>query len=247
MKNRYKSLWLAFAVLFLVPCLTAQEEQTAVIPAELENVEGPGWSFQPFNNQIDNVRVQFHYPNTAFVDAMPVGGTISEIAFRLDGPNGSPGFPPGGSLDTQMELELRASTSVSVPNPFLPLEFAQNVGPNETIVFPRQVLLLKSMWNSTGPNEFSIRIPFDNEFVYNPNEGHLLLDFFIYRAPGQRVVVEPGGGDALLIGSINSPTATDVGVGGAAMQITYVPVPEPGVLGLLAAAVIAFRLLRNKP
>ena len=241
MKNRYKSLWLAFAVLLLVPCLRAQEEETAVLPQDLENEEHQNWSQLPFNYP-DRSRLQIAVPSEQIVNVMPLGGTITAVAFRLDGPNGSPNFPPGGSLDTVIpDFELRVSTAASET---LSVTFSENIGPNETIAFPRGGLALISAWDPEGPNEFSLRVPFENEFLYNPHDGDLLLDFFIYDQAGQRVVVEFGGGGGLLTGEIGVPEG-HLGAAIPAMQLSFRPVPEPGTMILLVSGVLAFFLFRR--
>ena len=241
MKNSYKWLWLA--VLLTVPCLRAQEEQTAVIPPELENVEDPNWSTQPFLNAADNVRVQLAFPAEQIVNAMPLGGTITEVAFRLDGPRGSPGS--SGSLDIVIpEFELRASTAASQS---LSTEFAANIGTDETIVFPKGPLALISAWNPQGPNEFSIRIPFESEFFYNPHDGDLLLDFFVYREPGQRVVLERGGsGGGTMIGGIGDPIAANGSPAIPAIQLVFRPVPELSTTGLFGIGCVLLLLLRRR-
>lgn len=164
--------------------------------------------------------------------------------FRLDGPRGSPGS--SGSLNTVIpEFELRASTAASE---FLSTEFAADIGANETVVFPKGPLALLSSWNSEGPNEFSIRIPFANQFVYNPHDGDLLLDFFVYQEPGQRVSLEFGssglGGN--MIGLIGDPMAFNGSPAIPAVQLVFRPVPEPGTVSLFLLAGMLLLLRRRR-
>src|ERR1051325_9203507 len=64
-----------------------QETLTAIAPAYAANEEGAD-AIRPFCCR--GAHNQFVYNGTNFVGAMPFGGTVTELAFRVDGPNGQP-------------------------------------------------------------------------------------------------------------------------------------------------------------
>ncbi len=66
---------------------------------------------------------------------------------------------------------MRARTQLLTITP-LSTTFANNVGPDDTIVFNRGPLAL----TSAGTDLFDITINFDTPFLYDPALGNLLLD-----------------------------------------------------------------------
>jgi hypothetical protein len=211
-------------------------QNSIVLPSGLDNVPGTTAS-GPFRG---DERFLAIYGGVELVSAMPFGGTITQIAFRIDE------AVRGGSREFDLsDLEIRMSTSPSlaavVPSP----TFADNVGPDETVVLPRGPVHLESHLASTGPNPLDLVVRLKTPFKYNPNTGSLAIDFRTYgmQIPSPLIDATPEGF-----------LKTNVGLDGPVdfvnaeffrapvIQISFVPVPEPAS-GILILGGLFFTLI----
>jgi hypothetical protein len=177
-----------------------------------------------------------------------VGGSllIDQISIRA-----SPGTGP--SSITFNSLSLFLSTSSKFPNtggPLMSTTFADNVGPDNTLVFSSGPLTLTSP-GCSGPGvcPFDMSFLFTTPFLYDPTKGRLLIDLNGSIAGGvgnlDSVVFNPpnGGPEASVSGALND-TSGSLQFGGDILQLRYTLLtPEPAswiliVFGCLALCVI---------
>jgi hypothetical protein len=150
----------------IVPGLGLQD---LVVPNANANVEGNFGNEYPFDigaNGISSMRYQQVYDASQF-GAVPAGGAyITALAFRVDA-----GF--GAFAATLPSIQINLSTTPSVPDG-LSTTFANNVGPDDTVVYSGALQLSSAAIGS--PAAFDIIIPLTTSFWYNPVAGDLLLD-----------------------------------------------------------------------
>jgi hypothetical protein len=130
-----------------------------------------------------SMRYQQVYAASQFLAA----GTISEIAFRPDGPLGTGAGTLGAFLPTGLTIKVMLSTTSMAPGG-MSTTFADNLGCDNTVVYDSSV---NGPWkfstsfagpggtDSTGYNAFDIRMRLPVPFSYNPANGNLLLDITI--------------------------------------------------------------------
>lgn len=231
----------ALALLLVLQSVTTRSQGTltAVVPPEDADKEDSA-AILPFFGP--GVRSQFLYNPEIIAPGMPLGGLITEIAFRGEGPFGN-------AINANLpDIEIHMSTSPSLA-PFPPSQLEKNVGPDNTVVFPRSSIHWESTWSRVGPNPFSLRIPLSKPFPYNPAAGSLLIEFFIYRAATGRIDLDGiFAATAIRIdGGIGDPPGTIGQMNPAGvLQLTFQPVPEPSAfaLGLIALLLLNWRLGR---
>ena len=218
------------ALLFFATEPIATQADTLVVPPSDANQEADGFLL---GYDVSGMRTQTVYDSSLFLDAMPSGGIITEVAYRVEGHFGNAvdGVVP--------DLEIRVSTTTTMEpsSSMIPYyTFSANVGSDETVVFPRGPLHLESTWSPTGPNPFSLRIPLATPFTYDPRKGNLLIEDFVYQEFFGRLTFDLA--DAHWVrsvgGVIGDPQAVIEG-GGPVMQVTFTPIPEP-LTGLLVLA-----------
>ena len=147
--------------------------QSVVVPRVLQAVEGTSNSCFPFDLGdyfLNSQRYQQVYAASEFGDA---GGPIriTALAFRPDTNMWASAF--AGSLP---RVQINFSTTAVNPGK-LSLFFAENVGPDETVVFTGPLALSSSFTGpAEGPKDFDIRIPLTTPFLYDPKSGNLLMD-----------------------------------------------------------------------
>jgi hypothetical protein len=224
--------------------ILAQGNFKAAIPPAFANKEGKG-SASPFGSPR---RTQSIYNSSLFLEAMPQGGFITQVAFRVEGPNGN--VPVDVSIP---DLEVHMSTTRTSAADLIPGSlYAPHVGADDTVVFPRGSLHWVAPWSPNGPNPFDLKIPLAVPFKYDPAAGNLLLELFIYQMsnPGIRLDVDTVPGSTMEIeGSLTSDRSSDF-LGGAPLiiQVSFSPIPEPTPLILTimgAILVIALKRMRR--
>jgi hypothetical protein len=142
-----------------------------VVPNSLANVGGSNNNNYPFNNSFASQRYQQVYAASEF---SMISGPHDLVEIRLR-PNQTSSFTPWTS---QITLDMRFSTTSRAPDQ-LSLNFDENVGLDETVVYSGQATLST---NQTGPSaggaamEFDIIITLQNPFPYDPAMGHLLME-----------------------------------------------------------------------
>jgi len=175
-----------------------------------------------------------------------VGGPIriDQLSFRA--------VPGTGPVDFSMtSLNLYLSTSPKFPNtggPLMSTTFADNVGPDNTLVFSGPISFHSSGCAGPAVCPFDINLNFTTPFLYNPTLGRLLLDL---KATGYSgvdgetdAVIFPGpngGSVASIVGGLNDTTAGGFSFGGDIVQLRYTSVPEPasGTVIFIGAAALA--------
>jgi len=137
-----------------------------VVPNNLTNVEGNFNNEWPFSGG-GSQRYQQVYVSSQFA---PLPQFITQIAFRPDGVFG------GAFSGTIANVQIDLSTTSAMPNG-LSLTFADNVGPNDTVVHSGPLTLSSAFTGPTGgPKDFDIVINLQTPFLYAPSAGNLLLD-----------------------------------------------------------------------
>ncbi len=210
---------------------------TAVIPIQYRDVPGDGG--QILFNYPSAVRYQCLYDAADFATAMPAGGTIVQLAIRLDETDRS-------SFEAVIpDLEIRMSTSpASSAN--ISHYFSKNVGPDETVVFPRSEVHVVGQGSASGPNQFQVIFPLAHPFLYDPRRGSLVVDFFDYKpGTGHPLTIDTGGAIAL-VGGLVVPNVdhSDTILGAPVIQLNFFPVPEPGPCAVICASLIVGWLFR---
>ena len=220
-----------FGLMLLVAAAPgARALDSLVVPNGLENTDGNrDDNFAAFY-EADPSHWQQDYNANQFSAAKgPL--LIKEIRFRIDAdPN------RGEPFDIVMpSVQINFSTTQAAPSA-MSIFFAQNVGPDDKVVFPPGPLHLQS--KGLG---FDVVIGLVNPYIYDPNLGNLLLDIkYSGGVPmgshldAHRDASSNPSTKAVWTGSID-PRATfgeRQGIG-LVTQFGYEPVPEPNVVWLL--------------
>jgi len=229
------------AFVFVASCLTAFGS-TIVVPNF--NTTNVGNSTDTADGTGD-FRIQELLGSGQFAS---VGGPIliDQFSYRA-----APGTGPLPFTITSFNVFL--STSSKFPNtsgPLMSTTFADNVGPDNTLVYSGS--FTANSPGCTGPAvcPFDVSVTFTTPFLYNPSQGRLLLDLEITGFSGGTgkfdsvsFVGPPngtGGSIATLDGGLNDATG-HVDFSGDIIQLRYTAVPEPasGALMLISAAALA--------
>jgi hypothetical protein len=227
-------------------------EQVGVFfPGNAASTEGDGVSFDPFCIEYEGYsseRFQQVYDASQFSAQAPNGGLINRILFRVDAD------VKGVSEDIQ-RIEISLSTSARSSTSLSPL-FSENIGPDNSIIFPADRLLFQAGTTGGRPRPFTLEIPMNHPFFYDPKLGNLLLDIKVI-LPAIMTGIRSTGMDAAHNNSMAtvfapSVTATSGQVFNFGLVTLFVmtPVPEPstwalGILGFVALSTL-FSRVRGK-
>src|ERR1051326_9125814 len=166
MKSRY--VW--FAASFLWAAVLHASIQV-VVPNDLGYVvEGDSSSPRPLfieQTGISSMRYQQIYDAAQFSAVDPGYKYISAIYFRADS-----SVRTVGTWITNIQINL-STTSRSVTN--LSPVFAENIGPDDTVVFGPQVLSIQG-GGCCSPQAFDVGVALTKPFFYDPAAGNLVLD-----------------------------------------------------------------------
>ncbi|MFK7741623.1 MAG: hypothetical protein AB8H80_14990 [Planctomycetota bacterium] len=132
-------------------------------------MEGTTSTNVPFGRSVPT-RVQYVYDAMLF--AGPV--TVTGVRFRLDGGATAP--------QKTVDCELRCST-LPVPLTGLNADFQLNRGVDQTVVLPRQILVLPADTTAATPNPFLPELTFATPFAYDPSLGGLVLEIVVHGQP----------------------------------------------------------------
>jgi len=229
--------WVLFAV--TAPCVAQQ----VVVPNSLASVEGNANSGFPFNLDSFSLTSQRYQEVFAASEFAALTGLadITQIAFRPDASFGA------AFSSTLPDIQIDLSTTSMVPDG-LSSTFADNIGPDDTVVYARGPLALSSA--ATGPpgapDNFDILINLTTPFLYDPTAGNLLLDVRNFGAGSTtQMNAEDTFGDGIssvytFTGDVNSAVGDQNNSLGLVAQFTFMPaaVPEPGALVFLAGATV---------
>lgn len=205
------------------------------VPNGYLNVEGGSFSYYPWSGP-PGVRFQQVYAASQFGPISGSGGgIISGFEFRMDTPLGRHTFV------TITNVLICFSTTTRAPDQLSP-HFAENVGPDNQVVFGSANLTRTLFHGEVPPEEFSdFSIPMSSFFSYNPNVGNLLVDIQIFG--GTSVAVPPFDAISLTGDSVSSvhgligDASGTLSTVGLVTRFIVTPVPEPGVVSLIALVV----------
>jgi hypothetical protein len=147
----------------------AHAQTQLVLPASHAAREGSTGTNVPFGRSTP-VRVQCAYDPLLFAGPC----TITAIALRLDG--------NATAASKQVDCELRLST-MAVGLVDIRADFATNRGADETVVLPRQTLILAGQSSPALPSPFLPAIPLAVPFAFDPARGALLLEVVVFGQP----------------------------------------------------------------
>ena len=143
-----------------------------VVPNSLTTVEASLSNSFPLhiaNSGLSSQRYQQVFAASEFLSLLGPQ-FITQIAFRPDAQLGN------AFSSTISSIQINLSTTSAAPDN-LSTTFANNVGPDDTVVFSGS-LALSSVFTGpeSGPKDFDIVIDLQTPFLYNPAAGNLLLD-----------------------------------------------------------------------
>lgn len=178
-----------------------------------------------------------------------VGGPIliDQLSFRA-----APGTGPAAFSITLLNLYL--STSPKFPNtsgPLMSTTFADNVGPDNTLVFSGPVKAASLGCAGPGVCPFDININFTTPFLYNPTQGRLLLDLLVTGFSAVDGALDevsfpgPNGGSVASVGGGLNDTTGGRSFDGDIVQLRYSAVPEPALGALVFIGIAALALMRH--
>jgi hypothetical protein len=235
----------ALALAVAASCLAAGEAHAGlvVVPNNLATVNGGDNNGFPFNIGNSSQRYQQVYSASQF-SAFGGPQTITQIGFRPSADRFGNAFS-----STLPNIQIDLSTTSKAVNG-LSSVFANNVGPDDTVVFSGALALSSQATGPPqGPKDFDILINLTTPFLYDPSKGNLLLDVrnFVggttdqfdakeFPLPNTSSRVWSQGGINSTFGLADSwALVTQFQFGPAAVPSADVGgVPEPGSLALLA-------------
>ena len=216
-------------------CVGKTIAASVVAPSENATTPGGG-SLGPFGQS--GSRYLFVLNGSDFLSAMPEGSLITAVAFRL---NESVTAPVQVVVP---QLEVWMSTSPVTSQTATSRTFAENIGPDETVVF-RGDARFASAASPVIPKPFDLAISLDNPFYYNPRNGSLSIDLRVPVRADEPVVIDASGGAATIAGALGSDFNNSKFLG-AVVEVQFTTVPEPTTLVLLISGGGLILLLLTK-
>lgn len=223
------------------------QASSVFLPSGMQQTEGNSHVIDPFGAS-EPSRVQQLYGASEFGAIGGSGALITEIRFRSDAE-----ISFAGAVIVP-ELEISMSTSLRVPSDLRPV-WQDNIGSDETIVFPKGPIQFTYTVDRTHVNSMSVVIPLPKPFYYQPANGNLLLDIKVLQKPQVgaglvRLVLDAEAGPSRVTQYsivIGSPFAINGSVAPYALitQFEFAPVPEPGSLACVAIAMLGVAAIRN--
>jgi hypothetical protein len=189
------------------------------------------------------VRVMQIYDASQFA-GLPGPILITQLNYR---PDSIPDASGPRSLDVEVFASTTSRTVAGMSG-----TFAENIGPDNTLVFSGTHAL--DTGNLAGPGntrQFDIDWPLTTPFLYDPRAGNLVLDFQASGGGGplvrrDAVMGNPSVNFVAALGSPAAPTGNVLGFG-FVTEFTYQLVPEPSACGLAGvAALIVFVNARRR-
>ena len=140
----------------------ARSDTVVVVPNVNEAQPGPSNNSFPFDQ--GDMRYQQVYAADQF---QGLTGLVTQIAYRVDEEVGN------AFTSNPIDTEIRLSTTTAGPNN-LSETFADNIGPDETLVFDGPLTL-----SSDGSGAFDIVVDVDDNYFYD-GSGNLLVDIKVF-------------------------------------------------------------------
>lgn len=218
-------------------------------PALASSIVVPNAQATSVGNALDSVgapdpdvRFQELFGSGQFLSLVNGPILIDQFAFRL-----APGT--GGINVSLANVDLFMSTSQRFPNlnggaaALMSSTFADNVGPDNTLVYHGPVHFSSPGCpvNGTTPCAFDLVLTLQHPFLYDPNQGRLLMDFSVSGISGQTAYFDsmdfagfptPYGSIASVSAPLGS-TSGHFGADGDITQFRFTSVPEPATMTLL--------------
>jgi hypothetical protein len=169
-----RRFWGLVAITATQVSLLAQT-QTLVLPAGGEGE--PGRGDLPIDvGRPDPAAARFQqvYNSEQFSASMPHSGWITAVRFRNDEVSGEAKDVVFPAFEMRLSTTPRSAEEMSK-------FFGQNIGSDETVVFPRGSLTWRLSFVRNGVNSFDAVVPFAQPFFYDPRKGHLLLYILNYQ------------------------------------------------------------------
>lgn len=228
-------------------CVGMSAGDQLVAPTGLENNFGNGIASAPLDILPGaSVRYQQVYSATEFAHTGIDAFLITGLRFRptkLE-PREIPPCPCGGAFSSILpDIQFNMSTTLAGPDS-LSANFSENLGLDDTIVYSRGLLSLRSI-GGVGPHVFDISVNFSTPFLYLPANGNLLLDIRNYSG-GETTFIDAQSVFGDSISSVRAHTGEDTGsvnsqsgfiaTGGLTTMFEFTPIPEPSALALFAIA-----------
>ena len=234
-------------LLISIAALAPHAVADSVVPGNFANSEAPQNNRFPvfvdggirYQQVHDSSEFQFNGPRL-----------ITELAFRGDAQGA------GGALApiTVNDFTISLSTTQNGPD-LLNNLFASNLGSDNTVVFSGSATFESDGFiNPNGTANFDFRFVFDTPFLYDPSQGHLLLDVLNADTNNDDIGyffdatdLDPTDGVSRLFsgeGDFNSEVGSSDSVGTVIQFVTAVPEPNTTVLFAVVAFVAARR--RNR-
>jgi hypothetical protein len=144
-----------------------------VSPALDATTEGNLNSGFPFNLPFFGLTAMRYQQVYGSSDFASLGGPMyaTQIAFRPDATNGN-----AFSATTLANTQISLSTTSKMPDS-LSASFADNLGPNNTLVFSGNLRISSSFFGpAQGPKAFDILINLQKPFLYDPSQGNPLME-----------------------------------------------------------------------
>jgi hypothetical protein len=152
---------------------------TLVVPNSLADREGDSNNYFPFSltSSAFSMRYQQVFDSAEFSElSRPM--LLTEITFRPEGRLLGDGAVSG----TIPHVEIRLSTTTVEPQS-LGETFADNVGPDEQVVFNGSLSFSSANVGNPGPKPFDLVIALKVPFLYDPRVGNLVLDVRNFGGP----------------------------------------------------------------
>jgi hypothetical protein len=201
----------------LVSIETQPLEATSIVsPHGFEQTEGDSFGVAPTNFR----RVQYLYPASDFSSSVSQQQLVG-IAWRPD-------ESTGPFTDSTTSVAVRVSSTSSTT---LSTTFADNFGPDETLVFDGPITINTDA--STSPRAFDFAVEFQTPFTYDPKSGNLLVEFITsgFDVGGWRVDNQNlPSGPTLVSGNPSDTVAPNIFNTLAVMEFTFAPAP-PAISG----------------
>lgn len=211
----------AFALL----AVPAAAQNTVVIPAGLANTEGNTTNLFPWGRGNSLIHIEFLY-NSANFTSSGINGpiVISRLRWRADG---APAAWAGGSYASARVDLSTAAVAHNAPS----TTFANNHGPDKTMVHNGQVLVTPGETTGIGVGPYFVDLPLTTPFPYDPSSGSALcveVQFAANGFTGSTTYLDIQSTNSLATRVYNStayPSTTGT-IGqnhGAVMEVSYAP------------------------
>lgn len=242
----------ALAIILTLVAASPALASSIVVPNGLTNTVGNSDDGTELG-LLPPVRLQQLYGSGQFAS---IGGPllIDQFAFRVT-PGSGPFHIEIGNMDLYMSTSPRFPNLNGGAAALMSTTFAENVGPDNTLVYHGPVSWVSPGCpvNGSTPCAFDLLVTLQTPFYYDPSQGRLLTDFFITGLngllPGATDAVDFGegfGSVASLVGLQGDPVASDFSHGGDITQFRYTAVPEPATMTLLLTGLGAAGLARRR-